>query len=47
VTLLFLGCLLPKWACADEAFIPPPDNSRQAAASDDSDQRVAPQPENW
>jgi hypothetical protein len=47
VALLFLGCLLLNWGCADDAFIPPPDNSGQAAASDDSDQRVAPQPENW
>ena len=47
VVLVVLGCALLNWGCADEEFIPPPDNSGQAAASDDSDQRVAPQPENW
>ena len=47
IVLAVVGCALLNWGCADEAFIPPPDNSGQAATSDDSDQRVAPQPENW
>jgi len=45
VILVILGCALLSGGCADEAFIPPPADSSQPAASDD--QRVAPQPENW